>query len=257
MERLTYEKKRGINGNALRTWALLFAAAGIIGRGVIQTHMLGIGTVSTQQLLEIMGSSPDMMTLATASIVMQALETCAVPIFALLLVEGVMHTSDFKAYALRVAGTAVLAEIPYNLAMGGKLLDLSSRNPMFSVLMCMAVLHFFRLYNQSGMKNVLIRIAVVAAGIIWCAMLKIEFGLPMILIVVVMWALRSKPMYRNFAGAAAAMVCTVYSPFFLASPMGFMAVHFYNEEPSTNSRRMNYLAYPGILLISAVVGLFL
>jgi len=88
-------------------------------------------------------------------------------------------------------------------------------------------------------------------------MLKIEFGLPMIVIVVVLWSLRSKPMYRNFAGAAAAMVCTVYSPFFLASPMGFMPIHFYNEEESTNSRRMNYLAYPAIVLLAAAAGLIL
>lgn len=257
MERLTNEKKRGINGNALRTWALLFAAAGVIGRGVIQTHMLGIGTVNTQQLLEIMGSSPDMMTLATASIVMQALETCAVPIFALLLVEGMQHTADFKAYALRVAGTAALAELPYNLCMGAKLIDLSSRNPVFGLLMCMAVVYFFRLYSDKGAKNVLIRVAVVAASVIWCEMLKIDFGMPTVLITMVLWAFRAKPLYRNFAGAAAAMVCTVYSPFFLASPMGFMALHFYNEEKCTNSRQLNYLAYPVILLLAGVTGLIL
>ena len=257
MERLTNTKKSGINGNALRTWALLFAAAGAIGRGTIQTHMLGMAQMSAQQMLEVLGASESAMTLATCSIVLQALETCAVPIFALMLVEGVQHTSDFKAYFLRILGAAAITEIPYNLATGGKLFDLSSRNPVFSLVLCLVIVYLFQLYSQSGGKNVLIRIAVVAASIVWCEMLKIDFGMPTVLIVVVLWAFRGKTLYRNFAGAAAAMVCTVYSPFFLAAPMGFMAIHFYNEEACTNSRRVNYLAYPAILLLAALAGITL
>ena len=257
MERLTRRKQNGINGNALRTWALLFAAAGVIGRGIIQTHMLGIGQISAVQLLEVISASDSAMKLATLSLVLQAMETCALPIFALLLVEGVKYTADFKAYALRVAGLALLTEIPYNLAMGGKLLDFSTRNPVFSLLVCMALIYFYRTYAASGIKNILIKIAVSAAAIIWCEMLKIDFGSPMVLVVAVLWAFRKNPLYRNFAGAAAAIVCTVFSPFFLAAPMGFMAVHFYNDEKCTTDRRMNYLAYPAMLLVAALAGVIL
>lgn len=256
MERLTPRKNfTGFNGNAMRMWALLFAAAGVIGRGVIQAHMLGVGQVDAQKLLEVMGSSETAMMLATVSLVLQALETCAVPIFATLLVDGVQHTSDFKAYLTRVAGLAVLCEIPYNLAVSAKLFDLSSRNPVFSLVIALILVYFCRIYAEDGMKNRLIRLAVTAAAIVWCEMLKIEFGFPTVLIVAVMWALRRNTLYRNFAGAAAAIVCTVYSPFFLAAPMSFMVIHFYNEEKCTNSRRVNYLAYPAILVIAAAAGL--
>lgn len=257
MERLTRNKNNGINGNALRTWALLFAAAGIIGRGVIQNHILAIGQVSTAQLLEIISASDSAMQLTTVSLALQALETCALPIFAVMLVEGVMHTSDFKAYALRVTGLALLTEIPYNLAINGKLFAMSSRNPVFGLVVCMILFFFYRTYAGSGAKNLLIRVAVTVAGIVWCEMLKIEFGAATVLVVSVMWVFRAKPMYRNFAGAAAAIVCTAFSPFFLASPMGFMAVHFYNEEKCTTDRKLNYLAYPCMLLAAAAVGLLL
>lgn len=257
MEQLRRKRFGGINGNALRTWALLFAAAGVIGRGVIQTHMLGIGQINAQQLLEAIGASDRAMMLATCSLVLQAVETCAVPIFALLLVEGVQHTSDFKAYFLRVAGLALLCEIPYNLALGGKLIDFGTRNPVFSLVVCMVLLFFFRTYAEKKLQNTLIKVVVIAAAIVWCEMLKIEFGSAMVLVTAVLWAFRGNTMYRNFAGAAAAIVCTIFSPFFLAAPMGFMAVHFYNEEPSTNSRQVNYLAYPAILLAAAAAGLIL
>lgn len=257
MERLTTRKRNGINGNALRTWALLFVTAGIAGRGVIQSHILGIGQISAAQLLEVISASDSAMTLASISLALQALETCALPMFALMLVEGAMHTSDFKAYLLRVAGLAVLSEIPYNLAVNAKLFALGSRNPVFSLLVCLILIWFYRTYAGSGARNLLIKAAVTAAAIVWCEMLKIDFGSPMVLVVAVLWAFRSNTLYRNFAGAAAAIVCTVFSPFFLAAPMGFMAVHFYNEEKSTTSRRVKYLAYPTILLVAAIVGMIL
>lgn len=257
MERLGNKKAKGINGNALRTWGLLFMAAGVIGEGLLQTRYLGIGRVSGQQLLEIMGASDEAMTVATLAIVLQAVQTCAAPIFALLLVNGMQHTKDFKAYMLRVATLAVLCEIPYNLAMSNQLFAADSRNPVFGLVLCMVMVWFFRYYSAPGVKNKAIKVFVTAAAIVWCRMLKIDTGESMVLLVAVLWAYRAKPMYRNFAGAAAAIVCTLFDPFFLAAPMGFMAVHAYNEEPDTNDRRVNYLAYPALLVAVTVIGFVL
>lgn len=257
MERLANGKKRGINGNVLRTWGLIFLAAGAIGRGVIQTGMLGIGNVSTEQLLAVIGASEQAMTLAAVSLVLQAVETCAVPIFAMFLVEGVQHTADRKAYFLRVLKLALLTEIPYNLAMGGKLLNLATRNPVFALVVCMVMIYLYGQYPAGEKRNALIKAAITVAAIVWCEMLNIEFGSAFVLVTAVMWGLRGNTLYRNFAGAAAAIVCTVFSPFYLAAPMGFMAVHFYDGEPCTTSRTVNYLAYPVMLTAAAVLGMIL
>ena len=256
MERLSNRRKpAGINGDALRNWGLVFLIFGVIGRGVLQTHYLGMEGANGQQLLEIMSASDLNMNLITTSLLFQAVETCAVPIFALLLVNGVMHTRDLKAYFLRVAGTALAAEIPFNLAMNGKLLAFSSRNPAFGVLLSMIMLYFYGRYAGRGIQNVLVRILVTAAAVVWCQMLKIDSGVPMVLMVCVLWAFRTKPLYRNFAGATAAIVCSVISPFFAAAPMGFLAVHLYNGEACTRSRTFHYSAYPAILLAAGLAGL--
>lgn len=255
MERLASRKKHGINGNMLRTWGLVFAAAGVIGRGVIQMGMLGIGSISAGQLLAVIGASDRNMTLATISLVLQAIETCAVPIFSLLLVEGLQHTGDSKAYFLRVAKLALLAEIPYNLAMGGTLLDLRTRNPVFSLVLCMVMIYLYSRCRAGAVGNLLIKAVITAAAVLWCQMLRIEFGAAMVLVTAVMWGLRANALYRNFAGAAAAIVCTAFSPFFLAAPMGFMAAHFYDGEKSTADRKVTYLAYPAILVLAAIAGL--
>lgn len=257
MEQIGRRKKTEINGNALRTWAMLFLVAGVAGRGVIQTHMLRVGQASSQQLLELMAASETMMTLTTLSLVLQALETCALPILAVFLIEGVQHTSDFKAYFLRVLGLAALTEMPYNLAMGAKLIVMESRNPVFALVVCMALLFFYRQYSQKGMQNTLIKAMVTVAALVWCEMLKIDFGTALVIVVAVMWAFRRNTLYRNFAGATAAIVCSLISPFFMASPMTFLVIHLYNGEKSTTSRKINYLAYPAILLAAAVVGMVL
>lgn len=257
MERLASTRKTGMNKATLRKWGMVFLAAGVVGRGIIQGHILGIGSVSTQQLLEVMGSSPNVMNYVTVSLILQVLETCAAPIFALLLVEGVEHTSDFKQYLLRVLGVAVLAEIPYNLAMSAKLFDFGTRNPVFGMVLGLVMLYFYRYCSERSVKNLLIKAAVTLAGLIWTRMLNIEFGICMVLIIGVLWAFRANPLYRNFAGATAAIVCSLFNPFFLASPMGFLAVHLYNGEQGEENQRFNYLFYPVVLVIAALVGTFL
>lgn len=255
MERLGRQKKTfELNGNALRTWGLLFLAAGVIGRGVIQTHILGVGQVTTAQLLEIMGASETSMTMVTLSLILQAMETCAVPVFALLTVEGFLHTSNFLTYLFRVLKCGVLAEILYNFLMGNAL---SSRNPVFGIVFGLVLLYFYKLYAEKNLKNTLIKLIVTVAAVIWCEMLRIEFGAELVLITAAYWPYREKPMYRNLCAAAMCMVCTMISPFFLAAPMSFLVIHFYNGEESTTSRKLNYLAYPAMLLAAVAVTLVL
>lgn len=257
MERLASRKKHEINGNVLRAWGMVFLAAGVIGRGVIQNGMLGIGNISSQQLLEAMSASEMAMNLVTVSLILQSIETCAMPIFALLLTEGMQHTKDMKAYFLRIVKLALAVEIPYNLAMSGKLLDFSSRNPVFALVLSMVMVYLFGQFPAEKKSSKLIKLVIIAASMVWCEMLGIEFGSATVLVVAVMWGQRGNTLYRNFAGAAAAIVCTMFSPFFLAAPMGFMAVHFYGGEQGTTGRRVNYLAYPVMLILAVVAGMIL
>lgn len=254
MERLSNTKSSGLNRNGLRTWGLIFLAAGIFGRSVLQNQVLGIGQVNTQQLLEVMNSN---MMIATLALVLQAIETCAAPIFALLLVEGFQSTANYKNYLLRVLGVAALSELPYNLAMGGGLLDLSSRNPVFSMVLGLIVLYFYQRYSEKGMKNVLIKLVVTLAAMGWAFMLQITEGICLILLIGILWAFRKKPLYRNFVGATAVVVCSLLSPFYLAAPMGFLVIHLYNGEKGEGSRVVSYLAYPAVLLVIGIAAQFI
>lgn len=256
MERIRNTRHSGIHRGALRTWGMLFLAIGIVGKSVVQYRMLGLGVVSGEELLAVLESSPDMMTAATVALIMQALETCALPVFAFLLVEGFHNTADFGKYFLRVLGVAVLSEIPYDLAMRGKLLDFSVQNPAFGLVLGMMVLYFYRTYPGKTVKNILIKVLVTVCAMGWASMLKIEYAACMVLVVAVLSLFWEKSLMRNIAGATVMVLCSVSSLLFMAAPMGFLAVHFYNgEKPETENRTLNYLAYPVMLLAVALVGM--
>ena len=252
MERLVTRRQEGLTAAGLRKFGLVFLLAGICSRAILQNKVLGMASGGTEQLMALFDANPDMMGVAALALVLQALETCAAPIFAFLLVEGFSHPAQSKDYFLKIIGVALAAEIPYNLAMGGKLLDLSGRNPAFGLVFGYIMMHYFCRYSDKGFKNVLTKVLIAAAAIVWCMMLNIEYGACIILLVASFWMGRNKPNLRTLFGCSGAVICTAFSMFFLASPMALMAVHFYNGEPGEQSEFMRYWTYPAVLLLVGI-----
>lgn len=257
MERLADTRPSGLSNEALKVWGMLFVIAGLVSRSILQVRLLGIGSLTGQQLLELMSSSQSSMALATAALVLQALETCAIPIFAFLLVEGFCRSKSRRQYFLRVAGVAAVSEIPYNLASGLKFLDPSSRNPVFALLIGMLLLYFFQRYAAKGLRNTLLKLCVAAAAVLWVGILRIEHGLPILLMIGVFWIFRNKKRLLVPAGSAAAIACSMVSLFYLISPFGLLPVHMYNGEQRTTNRLIHYLAYPVVALVIGLTAKYL
>lgn len=256
MNNLASNRQRGLSRQGLRIWGLLFIVLGTAGQSILQNAILGVANAASREDLLKQIEDPDHFAMASVAIVLQFALACAVPIFAFLLVDGFQHTSSVKNYFLRVAGVAVISELPFNLAMSGKLLDWNSRNPVFGMLLGLIILYLFRAYSQKSFKNVLIKLLVVAVAIVWVEMLHIHDGAATVVMVATLWALRKKRTWQVFGGCAVMFLCTVFSPFYLVAPMLFLTVHFYNEEPGEENKLFNYLAYPAILLIIGLVGKF-
>ena len=73
MERLGNSRPSGLNTGSLRTWAMLFAIGGIVSRCVLQNTLLGVGSRSMQELVEMMQASETAMIITTVSLVLQAM----------------------------------------------------------------------------------------------------------------------------------------------------------------------------------------
>ena len=258
MERLAQHRKNtsGLSSSALRIWGMILLAGAIAGRSIIQNRLFGLGVISSQELLALMEADSKYMFLATIALILQGAGCCATVVYALLLCEGVVHTKDLKSYALRVAGVAALAEIPYNLAICGRLLDFSGRNPVFGVLLGMLMLWVFGKYPGKNGQAVLAKVLITLGCMLWCAMLNVDSGICMILLTATMWAFRKKTQLRAFAVAMAALICSVVSPFYMVAPLSCLLLHFYNGEQGEQNRTVNYLSYPVMLLVIYLIGSF-
>lgn len=250
-------RPRGISGNAIRTWGYLFLILGIAGTCILQNHFLGMNTLNAQELLEVLNRDPSNMGIATGALLFQALETCAVPLYTFLLVEGFTHTSNAVNYLVRLIGVAAVSEIPYNLAMSGNWIDLSSRNPVWGMALCLLMLILYVRYGQKGIKNTALKICLTLAAFVWMKILEIEDGMCLLMMTGAYWLMRSKPSFRIMAAMGAAGLCVMFSPFYLAAPMSVLILHFYNGEPGPQNRLINYAAYPVTLLCIGIGAMFL
>ena len=242
---------------SIRKWAMIFLAAGVIGGGIIQNGLLDMNSISGNQLLEAMDGNTSLMPLLTVALICKFAETCAAPLFALLLVEGFLRTSKFEKYLLRVGAVAAVSEIPYNLAMGGKLFDLSTRNPAFGLFICLVMLFFFRRYEEKKLKNTLTKLLIAVAAFLWCAMLRIDHGIHLVVMVGFLWLARNKSNARAMFGFCAAMICTVFNMYYIGCCLSCIMLHRYNDERGEQNPAFNYAFYPVLLLIAGIAAKFL
>lgn len=252
MERLGETKPKGLTGAALRVWGMIMITAGIVGRCILQNTMLGIGGATSQQMLEILSASDDSMMIAAVALVMQGLEFCAVPIFALLLAEGFTHTKDFKKYLLRVAAVAIVSEVPYDLATSGTVWSISSQNPCIGLVLSMVILYLYSKFDKPTAAHRLTKVIVLIAAVLWTEMLHIDHGTPLAVLSAVFYLMRNRTNLRGLAGAGVAMLCTMISPFYVTASLGCLLAHLYNGEEGESSKLVNYSAYP-ILLLAVVL----
>lgn len=256
MERLRTERPKGLTSAGIRKWGMLFLILGIFGRSIILSRYLGVASMNSDQLLQAMNSGSGVMAAVTIALISLFVEACGVPIFCFLLAEGMSHTANAPKYIFRILGVAVISEIPYNYAMTGNLLDTSTRNPVFGMLMAAILLYLYSRYGEKKFINLLLKVAFTIAAVFWSGLLRIESGFVCVILTAVFWGFRKKPNIRNLMGGIAAMLCSIFSIFFMIAPMGMMVLHFYNGEKGEENRLVSYLFYPAVLIILGVVGAF-
>ena len=248
---------KGTDAAAIRKWGMIFLTIGIIGQGILQNRLLQMNSVSGNELLAAMESNPMVMPLLTAALVCKVIETCAAPLFAFLLVEGFQRTASFEKYLIRVGAVALISELPYNLAYGGKIFELTSRNPVFGMVICLVMLFFYTRYPDKGLKNFAMKALITAAAFLWCLMLHIDQGICLVVMVAMLWYARSKSNERAVLGFCSAMVCTLFDMYYIGSCLAFIMLHRYDEERGEQNEKLNYAFYPAALLAVGIVGLFL
>ena len=242
-------KPSGFTGETLRKIGWVCLLAGIVGKTILEHKLLGLVNPTFDEMMAVLESTDAYYKIALGAMILQIASTCALPVFAFLLVEGAKHTKCFWKYFLRVLIVALVSEIPYDLAYQGKWLDFSAQNPALGLVIALAMIFFFKSYAGKGFKSVVVAIIAVLFATLWADMLMIADGSAAVLIIAVLWLCRNKKGLQVLAGAG--ITCIVPGMNFLRfalAPLMFLLMHFYTEEKGEGNRFINYASYPFLLL---------
>lgn len=233
-----------VNADTLMWYGSITLLFYSISMSVIQNGMLHVSRYSNSQLRELLVADPDLMLLSGWAAVFQLLGGLAIPVFAFLTVEEFLHTKNYRNDLLCILGFALLSEIPFDLAMSGKVFDWTSQNMLFSLTVGLVMLYGLRLFAAS--KGV--QILIVVAAVFWCSLMKTGFGLCLVLLMAVYYLLREKPGPRL-------LWSSLISLMYVTGPVSNFVLKRYNGQ--TSSRKYLFLSlYPlHLLALAAVVSL--
>lgn len=258
MRRLVKTERKGISKFQVLIWGFVFLLVGAVSRSILQNGILDMNTISTEQLLERLTNSTADMVIATVAIILQAVETCAIPIFAFLVVDGFVRTQNEKKLFLYLLGVAVISEIPYDLAMYGQLLQTTTRNPAVALVVGFATIFFFRRFSENSFANSLIKLMVCLIAVVWVVVLNVEHGLPVLIVTLVMWVLRDKKSSIALYGGAAASGCVIFSTFYIGAALGVLPIYFHKDEEEEKEIALAmYAVYPAMLAVLGTVAIFI
>ena len=118
----------------------------------------------------------------------------AFPIFAFQIAEGFVHTSNFKKYALRLLGFAIITEIPFNLFYSSRVFNPYHQNVLFTLLLGLLAIYVLdNLKKNFTKKNI-------GRSLLWIALICVaatlgfvDYGFLGMLTVVMFYVLRDFP----------------------------------------------------------------
>lgn len=118
----------------------------------------------------------------------------AFPIFAFQIAEGFVHTSNFKKYALRLLGFALVTEIPFNLFYSSRVFNPYHQNVLFTLLLGLLAIHVIdKAKKNRTAKNI-------GLSVLWLLLICmastlgfVDYGFLGMLTVVMFYILRNFP----------------------------------------------------------------
>lgn len=248
--------KRGqgmLSGAALKWIAMLTMLIDHIGAAVLQRTAIYNGvTGSAGWYLEI----PYKDVLWNAGMVCRIVGRISFPIYCFLLVQGFLHTRDWRKYWARLAVFAIISEIPFDLAVyniwtGG------GQNVFVELAAGLLVLAGLRKAEQmSAARRGPVSLAVLAAGCAVAWILKADYSIDGILIIGVFYVLR-RDRFKQALGGGFLAFGSSYGPTYGAAALASVPILLYNgKRGKSRFKYVFYWFYPAHLLLLFLIRRF-
>ena len=118
----------------------------------------------------------------------------AFPIFAFQIAEGFVHTKNFKKYAFRLLGFALVSEIPFNFFYSSRWFNPYHQNVLFTLLLgLMAMKVIDNLKKNHTSKDIALSVLYLLLIVIASVLGFVDYGLNGVLMVVLFYIFRGFP----------------------------------------------------------------
>lgn len=225
-----------LNGSVMKIYGCVTMFFYSLSMSVIQNGLIHVNDFAPGELSQAMAQDPELMVLSGWGSAFQLIGGLAVPVFAFLLVQGFLHTSDYKRYLLTILAFAVVSEVPYDLCVGGTWWTMSGQNVMFTYAVCLVMLYGLRLLEAGEGRHRLLKLAVTAAAVLWCMLLRSAFGLCTVLLTAIYY------LWRDEKGTSVMLGCAV-SLMYVTAPLSGYAIYNYSGQRGRLAEKGKYLFY--------------
>ncbi len=165
-----------VSANWLKNAGAVLTLIYFFGLTVIQNGILHASDYTSQEFGELINTDNNVFMLSGVATVCYLIGVAAIPIYAFLLVQGVLYTSNIKKYVLTVLIFALISEVPYDLAVSGKAFNWEDQNVLFTVLIALIMLWLLKIFEGKGLGPKLLCFLIVAGGCFWAMVLGCKFG---------------------------------------------------------------------------------
>ena len=238
------KKPLQISAGGLKLFSAILLLLVNVGCIVIEKGYLRLDTYTQTELLDAMSADAAVSAWVGVASVLQLLRGLAIPLFAFLLVEGFLHTGHYARYLIRVAATAVISEVPYDLAMSGKVWDAASQNPVMGTAICLVMLYCVsKLERFAAVERVIGSGLMMLCAAFWVLVLRVECGLEMVLLCGILYCLRHRELIKMLLGILVSL--TSYM-----GPLAFVLIFLYNGQRGEKTRQYVYYALFPLQLVA-------
>ena len=237
-----------IHGNGLKILSMVILLLANFNTLILEKGILHLENYTPEGLVAAMDASASLTAWVGVASILRLVGAVAVPIFAFLLVEGFVHTGNYKQYLTAVAATALVSEPLYDYAMTGKLLEFSLQNPMLAVAIALAMLGIMgMLENRAAVEKVIGWLLILFCALFWVILCRVEYGVQTVVLAAVFYCFRE----RLFAKIVLGVLASLSNPL---EPFALCGLIYYSGERNLKlPKYVFYAVYPLHLLVMGIV----
>lgn len=246
------EKKTGITGSKLKLIAIITMFIDHVGAVIIENGVLqrvSSNSVTSANVLALRAYTNWLM----IDRIMRWIGRLAFPIFCFLLVEGFLHTRDWKKYFMRLFVFSLISEIPFDLAIKQEVFYFGHQNVFFTLWIGLLVMVGMRYIEKKKTLSISMRylgeVAVVVAGMVLAYLLKTDYDWFGVFVIALLYFFRLDKKQQTLSGCIA--FCWE-----ITAPLAFIPIYHYNGKRGSDFKYVFYIFYPVHLLILGLLTKF-